>query len=213
MSVTRRVSRLVMACSAVLMTELLCTGVSAQPGGSSIMFKPQPRQDGNAFPVLLAALTPSGTLAQTDAATGPIPIDLDPAEGAAVIGKLQDLQQRLRRGEKPSFTLLSGGPIVLGMTTVPPREAFLRVRFESADFITRVEGVRPKTLKGYSIAAPYESGKLWCTISVRAWERDGKIDTVAVECGAPPPALPPPPPRISGHRVPADSGEAIPRPQ
>lgn len=106
MSATRRVRRLVIACSAVLMTELLCTGVWAQPGGSSIMFKPQPRQDGNAFLVLLAAVTPSRTLAQTDAATGPVPIDLDPAEGAAVIGKLQDLQRRLRRGEKPSFTLL-----------------------------------------------------------------------------------------------------------
>lgn len=70
------------------------------------------------------------------------------------------------------------------------------MRFEDADFITRVEGVRPKILKGYSIAVPYEPGKLWCTISVRARERDGKIDTVAMECGAPPPTLPPPPSRI-----------------
>jgi hypothetical protein len=120
---------------------------------------------------------------------------VSPAEGAALISKLQDLQVQLRRGHNPAFSLLSGGVAGSSITKMAPREAFLGAHFENVQSVTQVEQVKPVNLKGYTLGLPYEPGRLWCTVSVRAWEHDGKINSVEMDCGAPPPELPPPPPR------------------
>ena len=64
---------------------------------------------------------------------------LSSAEAEALIRNLQQLQTRLRNGKDLFFELLSGAPASYPMTTVSPREAFLRMPFESAVSIERVQ--------------------------------------------------------------------------
>ena len=93
--------------------------------------------------IMLAASSACVATAQADGerprSASPSLRGLSAAEADELIDKLQDLQRRLRRGENLVFELLSGAPAFYPMTTVSPREAFLRMNFDEAGFIERVQ--------------------------------------------------------------------------
>lgn len=64
---------------------------------------------------------------------------LTSAEAETIIRNLQAAQRRLRDGESLFFELLSGAPASYSMTMVSPRDAFLRMAFESPTSIERVQ--------------------------------------------------------------------------
>lgn len=61
------------------------------------------------------------------------------AEATALIEQLKDAQSKLRAGEKLTFELFSGAPALDPMTKVSPRDAFLKMPFETAFIIKRVQ--------------------------------------------------------------------------
>lgn len=91
---------------------------------------------------------------------------LSAEEAAALIGKLEDAQRRLRTGKFQSFELLAGSIASYDMTKVSPRDAFLEVPFKK---VWDIEKVRTdnRLWQPYSLAyAPTGRGQLYWDIEV-----------------------------------------------
>lgn len=87
-------------------------------------------------------------------------------EATALIVKLEDAQRRLRAGEFQSFELLAGSIASYEATELPPRTAFLQVRFGEAWNIERVSTSNP-LWQPYRLAyAPNGLGQLYWDIEV-----------------------------------------------
>lgn len=112
--------------------------------------------------------------------------NLSCAEAVALIDQLEDAQKKLRSGEKLAFELFSGAPVLDPMTKVPPRDAFLKMPFEKAFIIRRVE-TDNRLWQLYKIAVkPTGSvGSIWDIEAVRGFS--GEIQQVQMRYGPPPP--------------------------
>jgi|tagenome__1003787_1003787.scaffolds.fasta_scaffold20917698_1 hypothetical protein len=62
---------------------------------------------------------------------------LSPAEGGSLIAKLQQAQAQLKAGRNETFELLAGAPASYPAAEVPPRRAFIQMRFENPWSIER----------------------------------------------------------------------------
>ena len=139
--------------------------------------------------ILLASVAEVGT-AQRALEAPPTNIPrlsrLSSAEAEALIEKLNDLQRRMRRGERLYFRLLSGAPASYSMTTVPPREAFLAMRFENPLSIERV-GPDNRLWQSYKLVfAPNRPGLLWNVEVVLGF--NGDVESVEMVHEPPPPS-------------------------
>jgi hypothetical protein len=86
---------------------------------------------------LLSLVSPATVRAQAPAA--PRLQGLSATDAQKVIGTLVAAQGKVRAGDKVYFELLSGAPASYDATLLPPRQAFLKMRFEKPDVIERVE--------------------------------------------------------------------------
>jgi hypothetical protein len=86
--------------------------------------------------LLLLALTLSGSPNVTAQAAVPAQAvegkykGLSAAEADTLIAKLHNAQARLRAGDKLTFELLAGAPVLYPESETPPREAFLAMAFD-----------------------------------------------------------------------------------
>ncbi|WGM32772.1 hypothetical protein [Brevundimonas sp. NIBR11] len=87
-------------------------------------------------------------------------------EAAVLIGKLQDAQEKLRRGEAMYFELMSGAPASYPQTTMSPREAFLAADFSHPFQITRPRIDNPLWKPHQLILAPDGPGNLLADVEV-----------------------------------------------
>lgn len=87
----------------------------------------------------LSAVAVEGAPTQQPAVAAPVQLSgVTAAEAGALVGKLQDLQARLRRGEALVFELLAGAPASWPTTEIPPRALFLQARFDRVHAVDRV---------------------------------------------------------------------------
>lgn len=112
--------------------------------------------------------------------------NLSCAEATELIEQLKDAQSKLKAGEKLYFELLSGAPALDPMTKVSPRDAFLRMPFERAFIIKRVE-TDNRLWQPYKIAVrpTGSNGSIWDIEAVRGFS--GEIQQVRMRYGSPPP--------------------------
>ncbi|MFC5344781.1 hypothetical protein ACETK8_01455 [Brevundimonas staleyi] len=87
-------------------------------------------------------------------------------EAAVLILKLQEAQEKLRRGEAMYFELLSGAPASYAQTTLTPREAFLAADFSRPFQITRPRIDNPLWKPHQVILAPDGPGNLLADVEV-----------------------------------------------
>jgi hypothetical protein len=107
-------------------------------------------------------------------------------EAGALIESLTALQRRLRRGDKLLFELLSGAPAASPMARLSPREAFLRMPFDTAFIIERVP-TDNRSWQPFKLAiAPNGPGQPIWDIEVVV-EADGRVERVQMVYKAPAP--------------------------
>lgn len=144
--------------------------------------------------VVAACVIPTAAPAQSEQRASGIRIipAPSPSEGQALIGKLQALQQELKRGENPYFDLLAGAPASFPLAAVPPRELFLELPFDQAFHILR-ERTDKAVKAAYRLMVPHPAGKLMCHVEAVVGFYD-EIERVEILCRPPPPLTPSPPP-------------------
>lgn len=112
--------------------------------------------------------------------------NLDCTEATALIEQLRGVQRRLRAGERLTFRLLSGAPASNPMSTVSPREAFLKMPFEGAFIVERVK-TDNRLWRPYKLAIqPPNAGRfIWDVEVVRGFY--GEFERVEMLYEPPPP--------------------------
>lgn len=137
------------------------------------------------------SLLGAAACAQTDI-TRPVPASrqlrgLGAEEAAALIGKVQEAQRRLRSGEFQPFELLAGAVASSEMTKVSPRDAFLGIRFDEVWDLQKTVTDNP-LWQPYRLAyAPDGLGRLYWDIEI-VLGINGDIERVMMVYKAPAPS-------------------------
>lgn len=113
--------------------------------------------------------------------------NITPEASAQLIGKVQEAQAALRRGDKPNFQLLSGAPAFYPMTETSPREAFLNADFSRPFSVERVEEPENRLWKRHEVVlTPNGTGQLLWNVEVVLGFYDS-IERVEMYYSPPPP--------------------------
>lgn len=103
---------------------------------------------------------------------------LTPQDAAALIVLLQDAQQRLSAGARPSFHLRSGSVAYYDEAALPPREVFLAVPFNEVWQI-RQEASNSSLVRYRLAYAPDGLGQPYWDIEAMV-SRSGKLEAVTL---------------------------------
>lgn len=91
-----------------------------------------------AFAAIVVPIQASGQTAHVVQLRG----DLSQVDADMVIAKAKDAQDKLRKGDRVFFELLSGAPAYYDETKIAPRDTFLALSFDAPFSITKLPGDR-----------------------------------------------------------------------